>query len=310
MKVLNDLDKRVIYELDITPKTSLTKLAKKLRINRNTLEYRIDMLMKNEVIKNFFAIINGFNLGFKYYKYFIKTKRIHENFSQEELFKVPQVVWMGKTDGYWDFAITIKAKNDTELTEILKKINSLFELKEKSLLLINKAIVFNERWLTTSNEIKEIVNELNEEQKIDNVDKKLLNILCSNSRESLVDMANKVNLTPEAVAKRIKLLHKSKIIVGYKIRINYSLLGYEYYHLLISLSNENTKKNVVNFLKYHKNCITILELQGAYDIQTEFIAKSYQEMQETIEKLKEKFSNEIEHIERLFIINESKIKTV
>lgn len=308
---LSTIDKRIIYQLDLNPRIPLTTLAKKLRINRNTLEYRIKKLVDKKIIKYFFTVVNGFNLGFNYYKYYIKIKRINKEFSLSRLFDENEVVWIGRTDGYWDFAITLRAKNHVDILKILTKINTFFEIKEKSLLQIAKASVFNERWLINTKDINEIDSEMYEKiPKLNEKDIKIIDILSVNARETLVNIANLINLTPEAVSKRIKNLKREKIIVGFKTRINYPSLGYDYYHLLLALDKSDFKKKVINLLKSFENCVLVFETVGKYDIQAEFIAKSYQEIRLFIDKLKEQFPNEIENIERLFIIEESKIKTM
>jgi len=306
---LDKLDKKIIYEIDLNPRISLNILAKKLRINRNTLEYRLDNLIKKGIIKNFFAIVNGFNLGFNYYKYLVKVNKVSEDFSLEKLFQEENIVWIGETDGYWDFAFTLRAKNQDDLNNALNLINSLINVREKSLEIINIASVFNERWLIDSKEIKEIPNKFYNITKIDKVDKEILTILSNNAREKLVNISNRIKLTPEAVAKRLKNLEKSKIIMGYKARINYSLLGYDYYHLLLTVSSIEIKKNFLAFLKSFNNCITVIELLGKYDIQAEFIAKSHAEIRQIIDELKKNFPDQIQEIERLVIVKETKIKT-
>ncbi|HJX50285.1 hypothetical protein A3K73_04795 [Candidatus Pacearchaeota archaeon RBG_13_36_9] len=307
---IDNTDKKIIYEIDLNPRTSLIKLAKKLRINRNTLEHRIERLIKKGFIKNFFCIVNGFNLGFEYYKYFIKIKEPKKEFSIEKLFNEKEIVWAGKVDGYWDFAITLRVKTREELTSILDKINYFIEISDKTLEIINSATIFNERWLTKTDLTKEITNKLYETKiNIDKKDITALRLLSLNGREKLVNIADKLKLTPEAVNKRIKNLEKNKIILGYKAKVNYSLFGYDYFHLLLTLKNTKSKKEILYFLKNLSNCVTIIELTGKYDIQAELLSKRYADIREVIEKIKQKFHDDIEIIEKLFVIEESNIKT-
>jgi Lrp/AsnC family transcriptional regulator, leucine-responsive regulatory protein len=60
---------------------------------------------------------------------------------------------------------------------------------------------------------------------VDDVDRRILDCLRMNARESAADIAKRVNLTPSAVRRRIAGLEKAGVITGYTVAINHDLVG-------------------------------------------------------------------------------------
>ncbi|MEK6792531.1 MAG: winged helix-turn-helix transcriptional regulator [Nanoarchaeota archaeon] len=55
-----------------------------------------------------------------------------------------------------------------------------------------------------------------DEVKIDELDRKILQILAPNARAQIIDMAHKLKVTPKTMIARIKELERKNVIVGYK----------------------------------------------------------------------------------------------
>ena len=55
-----------------------------------------------------------------------------------------------------------------------------------------------------------------DEVKIDELDRKILQILAPNARAQIIDMALKLKVTPKTMIARIKELERKNVIVGYK----------------------------------------------------------------------------------------------
>lgn len=62
--------------------------------------------------------------------------------------------------------------------------------------------------------------------KIDETDRKILNLLSKNARASLQEIGHHCFLTPASIHLRIKKLEERGIIRGSSIKVDYSLLGY------------------------------------------------------------------------------------
>jgi DNA-binding Lrp family transcriptional regulator len=309
--VLSVADAKFLYELDRAPRAGFSVLARKLQMNRNTLEYRYKRLIDEGILKGTYAIVNGYDLGYSYYKLLLKTRALNEGFSLAKLSSDKNIVWAAKTDGQYDLAVSFHAKTSTELEVTLAGIRKSVEAKEHALQIIRRGIVLDEQWLIKAEKPRRTINEgrLISPYEIDERDSTLLGELVENGRISLVHLGSKTGLTPEAVRARIKMLTAKGIIKGYKARINYAALGYDYFHVLMSVSNMQARDSVVRFAEAMPQCVFVMELSGTYDLQAEFISRGHKDVSKAIEELKARFPTELERIDSLFIIEEIGIRT-
>jgi len=62
---------------------------------------------------------------------------------------------------------------------------------------------------------------------LDNTDQRILNALQRDGRISIVDLAERVHLSPTACHKRVKRLEESNIVAGYAANVSPRALGYQ-----------------------------------------------------------------------------------
>ena len=60
---------------------------------------------------------------------------------------------------------------------------------------------------------------------LDNIDRKILNLLQRNARISNADLADQINLSPSACLRRVRQLEESGVIDGYSMLINQAAIG-------------------------------------------------------------------------------------
>lgn len=80
------------------------------------------------------------------------------------------------------------------------------------------------------------------DKKLDLIDKRILDELQNNGRITIVDLAEKVNLSKTPCAERVKRLEKNQLIKGYHAELNAQKLGLEHMMLVqVTLNQSNTK---------------------------------------------------------------------
>ncbi len=60
---------------------------------------------------------------------------------------------------------------------------------------------------------------------IDNIDRKILNIIQANARTPNAEVARRVGLTPSAILERIRKLERTGVIQGYETRVDHFAMG-------------------------------------------------------------------------------------
>lgn len=100
---------------------------------------------------------------------------------------------------------------------------------------------------------------------IDDKDKKILNELMHDSRQSFREIAKKIGVSTVTVMKRVKKLEKDKILTNYYAMIDYEKAGYEM-DVLINLKIAHGKYDVIyEQLKHNPNISSLYNVTGAFD---------------------------------------------
>lgn len=128
------------------------------------------------------------------------------------------------------------------------------------------------------------------ERELDNIDKKIIQILQQNARTPIKDIAKEVFLSSPAVSSRIDRMEKAGIISGYHAQINYLLFGY-HIKAFINLEVEpNQKKEFYPFISAIPNVMECNCVTGDYSMLIEVA------FQTTVQL--DHFINELQHFGR------------
>lgn len=151
--------------------------------------------------------------------------------------------------------------------------------------------------------------EHGEKVKLDTKDKKILEQLQKNARQTIAEIAKNTKLPRDVVVYRIKKLEKSKVIRSHHTMLNPNKLGYPLY-IFALLSCYNIKpedeNKFINYLKDNKYIIYVAKTSGRYDFTIGVCARNYAEYDETIRQIRQKFIDVIKEIDQTPIIQEYK----
>lgn len=107
------------------------------------------------------------------------------------------------------------------------------------------------------------------EHKMDNIDKKIIEMLQKNARIPIKEIAREVFLSSPAVSARIEHLEKSGVITGYHAQLNPEFLGY-HIKAFINLEVEPyQKKEFYPFIQEIPNVIECNCVTGEYSMLIE-----------------------------------------
>lgn len=121
--------------------------------------------------------------------------------------------------------------------------------------------------------------------KIDEVDKRLIELLQDNARTPLKLLASKVFLSAPAVSSRIEKLEKNGIINGYNICVDNQKLGY---HITAFVSLELPASRKDEFYEFIRTCSNVLEcncVTGSYSMLLKVAFHSTQELDGFVDEL-------------------------
>lgn len=301
-------DQQIIHELIKNSRTPASVIGKKWNMKKENVLYRIEKLFKKGIITNTQTIINTKKLGYTPYNVYIRTKNLsgekEEKFIQY-LIKHLYVSWVITATGRWDIIVQIFSKNpesfNSTLTEIDQKYGDLIE--KKDFFIVTEFHHFVHTYLKekkTQPPKKEInKQDTNSKLDIDIKDIEIIELIADNARLSLIEIAEKTNLSSDTISYRIKKLIKQNIIKRFSIFQNVYLLGYQFYSLLLRIDeSDKTKiKEFLNFAKTDERINVLTKQIGEYNYVLDIDCKSNLEFNNLLKKIKELFGDILKNYE-------------
>lgn len=309
MEKLDLTDKKILYELDVNCNQSNSQIAKKLKVSKDIVNYRIKKLEEKGIIEGYRTIIDLSKLGYLTFRAYLKfqdtSKEIELdliNFLKEQ----KEVWWIGKLAGRVDFVFTFWTKSRKMFyefwIEFLKKFRKYIQHEQISTFI--EYIHYRRAYILDLNQDSTKPEIIGSEPKIkhDNTDLEILSIIAKNARTLLLEIARKTKLTPMAVKYRRKNLEKKGVIQGYRALINFSKLGYEYYKVDMYLEDVTKIKQIEFFCHAHPNIVYLDRTIGGGDIEFDLEVKNLEHFMQIIEQIKEKFRDAIRNFEYFSVL--------
>ncbi|MFH1290590.1 MAG: Lrp/AsnC family transcriptional regulator [Nanoarchaeota archaeon] len=296
MLKLDAYDKKILEILINNSRTQITTIAKKVKLKRENVNYKIQRMQKAGLIKEFNVILNEKKLGLIHYTVFVELINLKENTEKQildYLEKNKYMSWIGTSAGKWSLVFDVILHEQIELDTVMKELFDKFGkvMGDYAILRVHDADFYNLKLLGISKK-REEKQKNTSPSKIDNKDLTILSVLNKNARTSLVTISEKIGLTPNGTAKRIRNLEKCRIINGYTTSIDWKKLGYEWYGLQLKLTQFNKEANteLTQYFQSHKK-ITFYSryLGGVWDYDFGVLVKDSNELRDFINDFRTKF---------------------
>jgi len=291
-------DKKILSLLDENSRYSNSQIASRVGLSKPAVEYRLQRFSKNNIIFNFFTLIDFTKLGYSQYKLYFKfqnasledEKRIIDYFSKQK-----NILWVASLRGKWDLAVSALAKNNFEFGSILKEFMNKYSkfILEKDILLTEYSPLYSRDYLSGKKNkeflygIPSKIYELDEEETL------ILKELATNARINIVDLAEKIKLSRDIINYRIKKLLKEGIIIQFSVYPNLKNIGVNHYKVILRTINfdEKAEKELKQYIATHKKATQLLKLIGSWDLEIEFEVENEDELHAILADLRKQFSS-------------------
>lgn len=311
--ILDIKDKRIIEQLEVNSRQSIRQLSRKVGLSKDATIYRIKKMEDLGIISGYYSVIDIAKLGLMQFKVFITFQNTNSKIEEEiiqYLIKDENVGWVVSCDGYYNLMAVYWCKNpiafDTLFTEFLNKYSCY--IKQREIAVIPEEFSLRHSFLYSNNKIP--LSSFYGGEPTFNVDQKdiiIIEALANNSKESLHGIAEKINLTSEAVAKRIKNLQEKGVFLAFRPKLNLNTLNYSFYSLLFKLKKINKIQAFYEYFKVNPNATYISKYLGAYDLGIDIQVKNADELRDLIAKFKNHFKDDIESYISILIHKEHKL---
>jgi len=299
-------DKKILYQLDINAKQSSNKIAKNVGLSKDAVNYRINKLVKEEIIKRFYTVLNTPQLGYMHFNTLFRFRNINTSIKEEfskYCLNHKKIIWCVYCYGSWDFGVSFLARDLNEYHVFIQEILNKFgdNIHEKTVSLVVDSPTYTRDHLINSKTSKEFQYKTSTKTTIDETEHMILSLISQNAQLNVVEIAQKLNLTQDIVRYRINQLVKNNIIQGFRISLNIEELGYFYYKLLFTLKDITPKKEIEfkEYCKRNPNIIQFIKYIGKWEIQLELEVTSEKELFKIIEEIRNRFGDIIQTYEIL-----------
>jgi DNA-binding Lrp family transcriptional regulator len=320
---LDQKDKLILYLLDGNSKQPLSKIAKQVKLSRESVLYRLNSYFDNNIIRNYLPIIDTGAFEYTHYKVFLKLSNINSEKEKEFidfLKSNSNVSWIGSIEGTYSLKYVIRAKSTLELSKILNDINKDYwkYIKKMDFATIIAGHHFSRDYLIKDlNKNKSLVKkdiitwtEARIANKLDNIDYLILNELSKNVRKSSTDIAKLVKTSPDTVILRIKKMEKLKVIQNYTIWPNVNNLIGQYYKILLTFnkSDDILEKKLLQYCNADSNIVYLVKTFGNWQYEIDIEVKSPEDMRELMRKFSTHFEESLLEYDVLNVYKEHKFK--
>ena len=309
---LDKKDRDLLYLLDVDGRLTYSQLAKRTKMSKQLVKYRIERLEKEGFIKGYFPMIDTSKLGYATFRLYLKFRNITPTKKEEiiEYLKRQKSIWaVVLISGKWDIALGNSVKDIYGYYEVWEEILKKYlpNITDYKVSIYSPIYHYTKAYLIDKDDESKIrILGGNEKTSFDDLDLNILKKLSKNARTSLVDISNELKQSAELISFRIRQLEKKGIIQGYRAMIDVEKFGYEFYKAEIRLSSYENINQILSFCHRHPNIYQTDKTIGGETIEIEFHVKSLKEMLATIGELEKHFPKTIDWFDYITVLSEEK----
>ena len=315
MSKLDVYDRKILYELDLNARITTTKIGKKIRKSKQFVDYRIKKLEEAKIIRGYITVIDYAKLGYLSMRVYFKFQNLSpqkQEEIEEALTKDTRVWWLVTLEGVWDVGYAVAVKNVLDFYEywdiIMKKYQKY--IQKRSVVIYTNIKQYAKSYLLNKENITKgtIVGASKQEKTLKQFDLQLLKIISDKGNIALIELAKKLKTSPIVIRSHLKELQELGIIQGYRALIDVSFLGYRYYKSYINFIDTVKINEFEAFCLKHQNILNTNRTIGGKDFEIELQAKSFEEFEKIMNKLRSTFPGMINDFEFVIAREEKKME--
>ncbi|NIO19735.1 MAG: winged helix-turn-helix transcriptional regulator [Candidatus Aenigmarchaeota archaeon] len=302
-KIRLDLkDRKILYELDKDARQPASRIARKVGLSTDGVNYRIKKLLENKVIFKLMTLLDTAKLGFTTYKIFFRfqntTSRMEKNIINF-LKDHPNTQLVTTAEGMFDLNVNVLAGSAEELNTILNEFNNKFGkyIAERQVDIMVKSNFFFRDYFIGKSSIQYrkpmYFGSKPEPVKMDETNKKIITFLAKDARIPTVKIASGIGLSPDAIADRIRKLEKSGVIQNYVLFPNSEDIGYTWNYVMMrfSVADQERERTFFNFCRANQNVWFYSRMIGQWDVVINIETEEHETFKNIMTQIKREFSD-------------------
>lgn len=299
---IDERDRRILYELDSNSRQSVSRIARRLKLDKGVVAYRIRRMEREGIIRDYYAVIDLSKLGFFGIRAYLKLTSA--NFEEEkqiiQLFaRDKHTWWVGSMDGVYSLCAGFYMRNTSEFHEFWNRFEERYHhlLSNTVIAIYNGAYDLNYAFLAP--EKPRTCNYVGLSKPVETTKSELsvLREISENARMPTTQIAERTGLAPITVQKSIRALKEKGVILGFRIGLDLGKLGLTYYKLNAKVNDYSQLKKMKEYALSDPRVLCINEVIGYGDFELDIAARSYDDFKQLFDDIKTRFPRTIRDAE-------------
>lgn len=309
---IDEFDRKIIRELFENARTPISQIARKVRLSKEVVNYRISRLMEKGLLVGFNTVIDIKKIGWKTFFVYARLKNldsVEENHIIESLKNHKNIAWLVRCIGNYDLILKLFVKSENEAGKVMKDIESSFKIDEYTIDFLSEENAVPFSFIYESNKQVHLIKDISEKiPELEEIDLKILNALAKNARMSISELVEKLNSTREIIRYHLKNLERKKIILKYRPDTLPEKLGYNWYFIILKLGkiSEELETKTKTFLLNCENVTYFYKTVGSSDMQIELRVRTTEELSGILSNIRSIFQDKLKRHELLLVLKEHK----
>ncbi|PIN80525.1 hypothetical protein COV16_00715 [Candidatus Woesearchaeota archaeon CG10_big_fil_rev_8_21_14_0_10_34_8] len=295
---MDKLDLKILQSLDWHGRMPINRIAKIVHSNKDVVAYRVNKLEKQEIITNYYPVIDMHKLGYHTSRLYFDLEELDDDETKDFIDFIDKKINAGLI--FWHDYLPYTCGIFLWNKSVYEVEQAIFKIKRK---LGKKLIKYNYSLISTFRQYPKDYLFGNpthtefrslEPSKIINHDKNdfnILKLLSKNARISTMEISRKLKIPQTTVSKKIKSLEKNKIILGYRAQINITKLNQINYFLEIYLGSNKNIQDIESWANVNKHVVWLQKIIGTCDLEVEVEVKNKEELNKLLNSLRKKFKS-------------------
>jgi len=300
-------DYAILRELDINFRQSFSSIGKKVKLSKNSVALRFEKL-KDLMLHNVTGINNeliGQTMVKVYYSFDFYDEKTEKNII-EYIKNNSNIMWAARMYGPYDLCIAIFIDDLHPLISEINRFNKKFSSKinQKEMQIVYKQIFFRNNFIHNQPVLQSYkLVKIDNKVILNDSERKILKTIKYNPRMSIIEIAQKTNLTQKTASNYLKKLQKLGVITGYFMTLNPIKFNLNTFKLMIQIQNLKDHKEFEAYLQSIKNVRYVAKMLGLWDYEIDLVYQNINDLQAQIEMIKQRFPNVLKKISILSMGN-------
>jgi DNA-binding Lrp family transcriptional regulator len=298
---LSDREKKFIVTAAMNADLSVKELSDRLEMREHVCRNIRQSLLARGIIQPL-HLIDIYRLGFTDFRVFLsdisEPSRIRSVF-EKRILNYPQVYWLAKMNGAFQYAITFLAKETREIIDFFAAIQTPNDgfYARRTLAIAGDWTVFSPTYLTPGARRPASISFTTRERNdhLDKTDHAILSCMARNPSATIASLARLGGMKKSSLAYRVAKLTEQGVIRGQIYLLNCAALGVLVYRVMIverGLSTEQ-RTQLLKYLSSHPNVVALLTCAGGWDYEVRFETETVDRLEDFCVSIIDTFGSRI-----------------